>query len=60
MTIKFENPWSAAVKTESGKDAIVYKNEFNIGRQLYQLVVEGKTVFARGSMDTVIRYLKTH
>lgn len=58
MKIVFENGKSyAKTETASGKAAIVYKNDTNIRRQLYQLTIDGKTVFTRGTMEKVIEKL---
>ena len=48
----------APTTTASGKRAVVYKNDRNLHRQLYQLTVEGKTVFARGTIEKVFETLK--
>lgn len=49
----------AATTTKSGKDARVIENSMNIRRKLYQLVVDGKTVFSRGTIGKVYEKLET-
>lgn len=47
----------AKTETASGKSAFVYKNDRNINRQYFQLIVEDKTVFCRGSLSKVFEKL---
>lgn len=47
----------AVTTTASGKRAVVCRNETNIRKVLYSLVVDGKTVFSRGTIETVFRKL---
>lgn len=56
ITFKDGKKW-ADTKTASGKEATVYMNNTNIYRVYYQLVVDGKTIFSRGSMAAVLKKL---
>lgn len=59
-TLVFENGkhWTRTT-TKSGRPATVYENDRNIRRPMYQLVIDGKTVFTRGTMAKVLEKLET-
>lgn len=47
----------ANIQTASGKNAHIYINDTNINKPYFQLMVEGKTIFTRGSIDKVLKKL---
>ena len=46
-------------ETDSGKAAVIWDNEFNLKRPLYSMAIEDKIVFTRGTLETVLKYLRT-
>ena len=50
---------TAKVKTASGSDAFIHKNDRNIRKPYYSLTIMGKTIFTRGSIEKVLEVLKT-
>ena len=59
MKITFEpGKFYTTTTTKSGKTAFVYQNCTNIRRPLYSLKVDGKTIFARGSLNRVQQTLE--
>lgn len=55
--LKFNEFGVAVTTTKSGKEAVVYQNDMNIMKVYFQLVVDGKTVFNRGSLNRVYEKL---
>lgn len=47
----------ANTKTASGKIAQIYKNDTNISNPYFQLIVDGKNIFSRGSINKVMEKL---
>lgn len=47
----------ANTQTASGKNAHIYKNDTNINKPYFQLIVEEKTIFTRGTIKKVIEKL---
>lgn len=56
--LEFNQLGIATTTTKTGKDAYVYENDVNINRKYYQLIVGGKTIFTRGSLNKVFEKLE--
>lgn len=58
QTLEFNEFGVAVTTTKSGKEAVVYQNDMNIMKVYFQLVVDGRTVFNRGSLEKVLQKLE--
>lgn len=59
MKITFEpGKFYTTATTKTGKSAVICQNCTNIKKPLYSLKVNGKPVFARGSLDRVQQALE--
>ncbi|RHS14922.1 hypothetical protein DWV84_14285 [Blautia sp. AF13-16] len=47
----------AHTKTSTGKEALIIQNDTNINKPYFQLIIEGKTIFSRGSINKVLEKL---